>query len=202
MPFDPRPPRIEPPSSFRMPDEPEQPQGYLGKIDPYNQQQAHPEWAVRKPGWTFPGFRPYITRAATTVGIDENRANDARYLSMARDSWHGKQAQQLLGQLPPLMERIKAGTAGDHAQADMIDHLRLIYLSCVALQQGIAAAILDTTTELELPFPKWLELDTDGTRHLRPAVHDLVSSPANIEHHVGTAQGGGLESGPRQPRRR
>jgi hypothetical protein len=125
----------------------------------------HPHWATATATYVFPGFRPYIQTTANALALDWEDATTARYLSQARDSWHGKLVQQMLSQLPQLTANILSNLIAESALDDAYSHLRLLYLSCVALQEGLKLAILDATSSLSLPHPPWIEDSHDNSSH-------------------------------------
>jgi len=152
---DPR-PEAGPPSS------PYRPEPEWESLDPRGY--GTPQYEVAaKPPRPFPGFKPFIDQCSCLFG-KEMSPEDHRVLSMARDSWHGKQIQQLLGQLPEIAAKINKRLLPESAALELITQLRRIYLSAVVLQEAIAFAILETVTNCELPYPEWLEDNPHGLR--------------------------------------
>ena len=105
--------------------------------------------------YVFSGLWPYIERAAKHLGFPLARYGQTRTL------WHCTQIQNALGQLPRMPTR--------ESQVEAMAYVNAIRDSLACAIEGIDAAILDVTSELELPAPHWAtEDETCPTPH-RPS---------------------------------
>jgi hypothetical protein len=85
--------------------------------------------------YTFPGIWPFIERIARATGRDLHQAGRCRQI------WHLAQVQDALGQIPRLDRR---------SQFELLEHVRRTRDSLALALEGVDAAILEVTTEMDL----------------------------------------------------
>jgi len=124
--------------------------------------------------YVFPGLQPFIDSAARAMGVDLGHFGRTKLL------WHCTQIQNALGQLPRMPDK--------QSQIDAMTYINAVRDSLACAVAGIDSAILDATSELELPLPEWAEREEgsatfqgrrDEPRRLRGADAPGSTRPAS-----------------------
>lgn len=101
--------------------------------------------------WNFPGFRDYYEASAAAVGLDS-----PRHANMTMESWHARQIQTLLGQYPGVAAKASVGDAAADSASKILDEVRGLYFSVIALGIAMFGAISETVAATGGEPPAWI----------------------------------------------